>query len=259
MDNKEEKEIVESKKKGNGPLIAILVLIIIGLVVYIAYDKLVIDMNDKVEETKKVEEEKEQPKEDDKKKEENENQEKEKTTSYTLFNEEVIISNKCPNYNCDKKLGTFTLGDTKHEASLLFKGNHGSEDYESYIIFENDRKIELQNKYSDEFDKIVKIGEDYLAIGTMIGPNIGYSIKIYDSNLNRIKDFSSLKSVPMKDSFKDYFNVEGNTFTRYSCDTSKDTGDGTNQFLVKYLVTVNNGNFEEKEVSRVNEYCSAQS
>ena len=247
MDNKDEKLIVESKKKGNGPLIAILVLIIIGLVGYIAYDKLVIDMNDKVEETKKVEEEKEQPKEDV------------TPTKETLFNEEVIISNECPNYNCDKKLGSFTLGDTKHEASLLFKGNHGSEDYESYIIFENDRKIELQNKYSDEFDKIVKIGEDYLAIGTMIGPNIGYSIKIYDSNLNRIKDFSSLKSVPMKDSFKDYFTVEGNTFTRYSCDASKDTGDGTNQFLVKYLVTVNNGNFEEKEVSRVNEYCSAQS
>ena len=63
----------------------------------------------------------------------------------------------------------------------------------------------------------------------------------------------------MKDTFKDYFTVEGNTFTRYTCDASKDTGDGTNQYLVKQLVTINDGNFEEKELSRVKEYCSAQS
>ena len=179
--NIEEKQIVETNKSGgNKGLIILLILIIIGLAGYIAYDKLVVDNNSKVETTetgnsnKKETSKEETISEKDKQSEEQ--------TKSTLFNKEVIISNECPDYNCDKELGTFTIGNDTYTASLSLKPEN-----ESFVVFDNGKKIGTQDKYSDKFDKIVKIGDDYLAIGTKTGPNIGYSIKIYDSNLNRVK------------------------------------------------------------------------
>lgn len=249
MDNNEERN--SKSVGGNKAIIIILVLIIIGLITYIAYDNLVIDQGIKTKtvetEDNNTETEKETKKEDNKEKNES-------SEESQLFNEEMLIENVCPDYKCEKELGDFVLGENKYNVSLSI-----AHEKESFIIFDNGKKIGTNNQHNDTFDKIVKIGSDYLAVGIKSGPNIGYDIKIYDNNLNRIKDFSSLKAVPLTDNFKDYFTVSDNTFTHYSCDTSKDTGDGSNQYLVKHLVTIENGNFEEKEVSRVKQYCSAQS
>ena len=260
MDNNEEKKVQQEQsvveKKGNKTLVIVLILIILGLVAYIAYDKLVVDKNSEAK-TKEVEE-------NNTKEDEGTSPEPEQHIRPTLFNEEVLIEKECPGGTCEKELGTFFLGNDSHTASLSFTGRRGYEGYQSFIIID-DKKIGIENIYLEKFDKIVKIGNDYLAIGMDVGPNTGYEIKIYDENLTLVKEYYSIhvpreiaSSEEMYNNFKDYFKVEGNTFTKFSCDTSKDS-DGTNQYLIKKLVTINNGNFEEKEVSRAKEYCSAQS
>ena len=260
----EEKNVVESNNNGNKGLIIVLILIILGLGAYIAYDKLVLDKDTKVEESlkgngKKEETKKEEPAEKEEEKKEEEPSE-ENTTKYTLFNEEVLLEDVCPGLKCDKDLGKFTLGNVEHEASLIFIGGEPVNEQSIYLD-----DIRIKNTDMGNYHKIVKIGEDYLAIGRTVDPSTSYEIKIYDSKLTPVKDYYSIyiprsiaRDEKMYNNYKDYFKVEGNTFTRYGCDTSKDT-DGTKQKLVKYLVTINNGEFTEKEVSRVEEYCSAQS
>ena len=198
-----------------------------------------------------------------------------------LLNEELTIDKICTNTSgiCNKEVGKFTLNGIEH--TLKVNINMGDENnatlYEklgnSELAVKNNEKansISIDSKkivlgYNSSLDKIVKIDDKYLAVGVNVGFNTGYEIRIYNSNFNLLKTYSSIhvskeiaRDEKMVKNFSEYFKVVNNTFTRYSCNTSKDTGDGTNQILEKYKVTIVNGNFTESKESQVTEYCSAQ-
>ena len=272
----EESTVVEEKKPKDSSginkalLIEVIVLAIavVGLIGYIVYDKVIANSNNESMLTEKTTSVSSNGKTDN-------------TKTAKLLDNELTIAKICTNTSgvCNKEVGKFTLAGTEHTLKVnidmddlnnekLYTQLGNSEialknSEKANVIIIDSKRIPIGFNY--KFDKIVKIGDNYLAIGVDETIDTGYEIRIYNSNLNLVKTYHSIhvpkevaRDEKMAKNYLEYFKVESESFTRYLCNTSKDTGDGKNQMLEKYKVTITNGNFTENKVSEVNEYCSAQ-
>ena len=264
---------MENKNTGLKVLVGILLVLVIVMGGFIFYREVL----DKKEEPKTKE-----PTKKDSSKPATDNTNKNGTSDKTtLLDKELTIQEICTNTTgvCEKEVGKFILGGKEQNLKVNINMDDPNNEnlYEqlgnSEIAVKNSEKsnaIIIDSKripigFNYKLDKIVKIGDNYLAIGVDETIGTGYEIRIYNSNLNLVKTYHSIhvpkevaRDENMAKNYLEYFKVENGSFTRYSCDTSKDTGDATNQMLEKYKVTITNDNFTENKVSEVNEYCSAQ-
>ena len=176
---------------------------------------------------------------------------------------ELSLADICTNTTgiCEKEI-VFELGGKKHTIKTYIDMDDVYNDLDETKV-QNSLTIDssiIKIGEARKLDKIAIIG-DYLAIGTASGitPN-AYKINIYNSDFEIVDTYSSIYSSTdaMAESYKEYFKIGENSFTRYDCDTSKANSDGSNQILVEYLIKVDNGEFTETKLSETLEYCSAQ-
>ena len=179
---------------------------------------------------------------------------------------ELFLSDICTNTTgiCEKEI-EFELGGTKHAIKTYIDMNdvYNDEEPTKNSIIIDSKEILLGG--ARKLDKIAVIG-DYLAIGTAsaISPN-AYKIDVYNGDFELVKTYSTIyvpkeiaRDDAMTENYKEYFKIGEDSFTRYDCDRSKDTGDGSNQILVEYLIKIENGEFTETKIAETLEYCSAQ-
>ncbi|MBE6161875.1 MAG: hypothetical protein E7158_06635 [Firmicutes bacterium] len=257
------------------PIIIVIILIFLGVIIAssISNGK---NNNDNIKNSEK---------EVDNKKANEQKEEKEteeKKDELVLLNTELKLSDVCKNKAgiCTATIGEFSLGGNVHTLKvnidmadpyndkLYQKYNNSTDrvinDENSNAIYIDSKKIPI--KPFESLDKIIKIGEDHFAIGVDLYTGANYKIIVYDKDINFAKTYNSVHvpKQPKKEDeeetkdYSDYFTVENNTFTRYACDTSNDTGDGKNQFVEKYKIIVSDETFNEQRILKEEAYCSAQ-
>ena len=267
--------ITEKKNNINLKLLIPIVVVVLVVIIVIASS---ISSNEKGTGSTKTNENKiEDKKENETKKEEETEETKDELV---LLNTELKLSDICKNKAgiCNTTVGEFSLGGNTHTLKInidmadpyndkLYRKYKNSmesvlNDTNSNAVYVDSKKINI--KPFESLDKIIKIGEDHFAIGVDLYNSDKYKIIIYDKDVNFIKIYYSLHvpKQPKKDDddepkdYSDYFNVTNNTFMRYSCDTSKDNGDKTNQIIEKYQIIIEDGTFNEQKVLSENAYCS---
>ncbi len=235
-------------------LLFILIIVMLGLGSYFFYlnHQAVKDLNNKVQEINE---------------QNNKEEQKEEKTKSTLFNEEKTLEDICSNKSgiCTENLGNFTIGEKDYSFKIHYNmddifnseydaSNNKNENLANYIML-GDKKIDLSDGMTS-LDKIVKLSDNYIAIGTDSISGGNYTIKIYDENLNLVKNYNSLHN--NNTSTSDYFKVLDNSFYRYECDTTNSNSSGDGQILKKYKVSINGNNFNEELISSNKEFCSSQ-
>lgn len=236
---------MENNKKGLILTLILLIIVILGLVGFILYDKFIKESSCPVCNKCDIKTE------DDK----------------LTLEKELSLTDICTNTTgiCEKEI-VFELGGKKQTIKTYIDMddvyNDQDESKENYITIDS-KKILIGG--GRKLDKIAVIG-DYLAMGTAsaISPN-AYKIDVYNNNLELVKTYSSIyipreiaKDDAQAENYKEYFKIGESAFTRYTCDTSKAYSDGTNQTLVEYLIKIENGEFTETKIAETLEYCSAQ-
>ena len=287
FDNVEQLEIPEEEIKSPRKniffkiLLIILVILVICFIMYVLYDKVLKNKIFSKEEQKTVEKKDSISQDELIPKEIFDNPSEPESVDATVLNKELTLKEICTNKTgiCNKQIGEFKLGENKHILKVyinmsdlnnekLYEKLNNSElalknSSESNAIIVDSKRIPIG--VNSEFDKIVKLNDNYFAIGVDKNVNNRYEIRIYNNDLNLVKIYSSIhvqkenaRDKKMLENYSEYFKVENNAFTRYSCDISNDNGDGSNQMLDKYRVVISNESFNEIKVSSIKEYCSAQ-
>ncbi len=240
-------------------VIILLILIILGLGLFIGYDKFI----------------KKQPTCNCKKTEVKE----EKDT--VKLEKELSLNEICSDAEgiCNKKI-SFKLNGKSREIEIYVnmddlyneeldeKLNYSEEEIkkseETNAFIVGSKRIKFTSGHT--LDKISIVGEKYIAVGedSSISPN-GYSISIYDEDFNLVKTYSSIhvKESETADEailadYAEYFKVNESSFTRYSCNTSNASPSGENEILEEYLITIKDDIFTESKLSETLRYCSSQ-